>query len=151
MLGKKVADFTAAATGGTFRLSAHKGHPVVLYFYPEGQHAGLHDRGRRLPRPAQAVREARRRGRRRVARQPEVARELQGEDGLSVRADLRCRRDALHAVRRHQDEEHVRQEGARHRAQHVPHRRRRQLVARVAQVKVPGHAAEVLERRVKAL
>ena len=40
MPGKKAADFTAAATGGEFRLSAHKGHPVVLYFYPKDNTPG---------------------------------------------------------------------------------------------------------------
>ena len=36
MLGKKVPDFSVTATGdSTFRLSDHKGHPVVLYFYPK--------------------------------------------------------------------------------------------------------------------
>ena len=40
MVGKKVADFTAAATGGPFKLSAHKGHPVVLYFYPKDNTPG---------------------------------------------------------------------------------------------------------------
>ena len=40
MLGKKVADFTAAATGGEFHLAAHKGHPVVLYFYPKDNTPG---------------------------------------------------------------------------------------------------------------
>ena len=53
-----VADFEAASTGGTFRLSEHRGHPVVLYFYPkdntpgcttEGQHfRDLHDEFREL-------------------------------------------------------------------------------------------------------
>jgi peroxiredoxin Q/BCP len=33
MLGKKVADFSAVATGGAFRLSDHRGKTVVLYFY----------------------------------------------------------------------------------------------------------------------
>lgn len=37
---KKVADFSAAATGGTFKLSEHKGHPVVLYFYPKDNTPG---------------------------------------------------------------------------------------------------------------
>ena len=36
----KVPDFTAAATGGAFTLSAHKGHPVVLYFYPKDNTSG---------------------------------------------------------------------------------------------------------------
>ena len=40
MLDKKVADFTADATGGPFRLSAHKGTPVVLYFYPKDNTPG---------------------------------------------------------------------------------------------------------------
>jgi peroxiredoxin Q/BCP len=40
MSGRKVADFTAAATGGPFTLSAHKGHPVVLYFYPKDNTPG---------------------------------------------------------------------------------------------------------------
>jgi thioredoxin-dependent peroxiredoxin len=37
---KKVADFSAPATGGTFKLSEHKGHPVVLYFYPKDNTPG---------------------------------------------------------------------------------------------------------------
>ena len=41
MLGKKVADFSIPATGETtFRLSDHKGHPVVLYFYPKDNTPG---------------------------------------------------------------------------------------------------------------
>ncbi|MFO1317107.1 MAG: peroxiredoxin [Burkholderiales bacterium] len=40
MLGKKVADFAAPATGGTFRLSDHKGAIVVLYFYPKDNTSG---------------------------------------------------------------------------------------------------------------
>ena len=40
MSGKKVADFTAVSTAGTFKLSAHKGHPVVLYFYPKDNTPG---------------------------------------------------------------------------------------------------------------
>lgn len=40
MVGKKVADFEAPATDGTFKLSAHKGHPVVLYFYPKDNTPG---------------------------------------------------------------------------------------------------------------
>jgi peroxiredoxin Q/BCP len=45
MLGKKVADFSAAATGGTFKLSAHKGHPVVIYFYPKDNTPGCTTEG----------------------------------------------------------------------------------------------------------
>lgn len=40
MLGKKVADFTADTPAGPFRLSDHKGHPVVLYFYPKDNTPG---------------------------------------------------------------------------------------------------------------
>jgi thioredoxin-dependent peroxiredoxin len=41
MLGKKVTDFSIPATGeATFRLSDHKGHPVVLYFYPKDNTPG---------------------------------------------------------------------------------------------------------------
>jgi peroxiredoxin Q/BCP len=41
MLGKKVTDFSIPATGETtFRLSDHKGHPVVLYFYPKDNTPG---------------------------------------------------------------------------------------------------------------
>ena len=45
MAGKKVADFTAEATGGPFKLSAHKGHPVVLYFYPKDSTPGCTTEG----------------------------------------------------------------------------------------------------------
>jgi len=40
MVGKKVADFTAQGTGGEFKLSAHKGRPVVVYFYPKDNTPG---------------------------------------------------------------------------------------------------------------
>jgi len=40
MLSKKVADFTALATGGAFKLSEHRGRPVVLYFYPKDNTPG---------------------------------------------------------------------------------------------------------------
>ena len=39
-LGLLVPDFTATATGGDFILSAHRGHPVVLYFYPKDNTPG---------------------------------------------------------------------------------------------------------------
>jgi peroxiredoxin Q/BCP len=46
MLGKKIQDFAAAATGGaTFRLSDHKGKPVVLYFYPKDNTPGCTTEG----------------------------------------------------------------------------------------------------------
>jgi peroxiredoxin Q/BCP len=40
MPAKKVEDFTAPSTGGQFKLSAHKGHPVVIYFYPKDNTPG---------------------------------------------------------------------------------------------------------------
>nr|ART40785.1 L276 [uncultured bacterium] len=39
-LGLEVPDFTVPATGGDFTLSAHRGHPVVLYFYPRDNTPG---------------------------------------------------------------------------------------------------------------
>jgi len=45
MLGKKVPDFTAEATAGPFTLSDHKGHPVVLYFYPKDNTPGCTTEG----------------------------------------------------------------------------------------------------------
>ena len=39
-VGKKVPDFQAASTGGTFRLSALKGRSLVLYFYPKDDTPG---------------------------------------------------------------------------------------------------------------
>ncbi len=45
MLGKKVADFTTESTGGPFKLSAHKGQPVVLYFYPKDNTPGCTTEG----------------------------------------------------------------------------------------------------------
>lgn len=41
MQGTKAPDFSAPATGeATFRLSDHKGHAVVLYFYPKDNTPG---------------------------------------------------------------------------------------------------------------
>jgi peroxiredoxin Q/BCP len=39
-LNRKVADFTAASTAGSFRLPDHRGHPVVIYFYPKDNTPG---------------------------------------------------------------------------------------------------------------
>ena len=39
-LNKKVPDFSAESTGGTFRLSDYKGKNVVLYFYPKDNTPG---------------------------------------------------------------------------------------------------------------
>jgi peroxiredoxin Q/BCP len=40
MASKKVDDFSVPSTGGTFTLSEHRGHPVVLYFYPKDNTPG---------------------------------------------------------------------------------------------------------------
>jgi peroxiredoxin Q/BCP len=40
MAAARVDDFSVASTGGTFTLSEHKGHPVVLYFYPKDDTPG---------------------------------------------------------------------------------------------------------------
>ncbi len=45
MPGPRIADFSAPSTGGTFTLSAHKGHPVVLYFYPKDNTPGCTTEG----------------------------------------------------------------------------------------------------------
>jgi len=39
MLGNKF-DFAAPATSGVFNLSDHRGHPVVIYFYPKDNTPG---------------------------------------------------------------------------------------------------------------
>jgi thioredoxin-dependent peroxiredoxin len=41
----KVEDFEVASTEGTFRLSDHAGHPVVLYFYPKDNTPGCTTEG----------------------------------------------------------------------------------------------------------
>ena len=45
MSGKKIADFSAPSTAGVFKLSEHKGHPVVLYFYPKDNTPGCTTEG----------------------------------------------------------------------------------------------------------
>jgi thioredoxin-dependent peroxiredoxin len=42
---KKVDDFSLPSTGGTFTLSDHRGHPVVLYFYPKDNTPGCTTEG----------------------------------------------------------------------------------------------------------
>jgi peroxiredoxin Q/BCP len=45
MPGRKITDFEAASTGGPFRLSAHVGSIVVLYFYPKDNTPGCTTEG----------------------------------------------------------------------------------------------------------
>ena len=58
MVGKKVADFTAASTGGAFRLSDHKGEAVVLYFYPKDNTPGCTTEGAQFRDAYKAFRKA---------------------------------------------------------------------------------------------
>lgn len=58
MTGAKVADFTAAATGGPFTLSAHKGQTVVLYFYPKDNTPGCTTEGAQFRDAYKAFRKA---------------------------------------------------------------------------------------------
>jgi peroxiredoxin Q/BCP len=39
-LHRKVPDFAAPSTSGTFKLSEQRGHPVVVYFYPKDNTPG---------------------------------------------------------------------------------------------------------------
>ncbi len=49
MIGKRVPDFSAPATGGeAFRLADHRGHLVVLYFYPRDNTPGCTNEGRQF-------------------------------------------------------------------------------------------------------
>jgi peroxiredoxin Q/BCP len=45
---KKLADFSAPSTGGTFKLSALRGQAVVLYFYPKDNTPGCTMEGSRF-------------------------------------------------------------------------------------------------------
>lgn len=59
MTGKPLPDFELPATGNQrFQLSAFKGHPFVIYFYPKDDTPGCTDEGiqfRDLYREFQAV------------------------------------------------------------------------------------------------
>src|SRR5438046_4868681 len=48
MPSNKIADFSVAATGGTFKLADHLGHPVVLYFYPRDNTPGCTTEGQQF-------------------------------------------------------------------------------------------------------
>ena len=40
VIGLEVPDFCAASTGEPFSLLAHRGHPIVIYFYPKDSTPG---------------------------------------------------------------------------------------------------------------
>ncbi|HXT03383.1 MAG TPA: peroxiredoxin [Casimicrobiaceae bacterium] len=44
----RIKDFEAPSTEGTFRLSDHAGHPVVLYFYPRDNTPGCTTEGQQF-------------------------------------------------------------------------------------------------------
>jgi thioredoxin-dependent peroxiredoxin len=44
-VGRKVSNFTAPSTAGTFKLSDYAGKPVVLYFYPKDNTPGCTTEG----------------------------------------------------------------------------------------------------------
>jgi thioredoxin-dependent peroxiredoxin len=58
MVGKKVTDFTAPSTSGTFKLSDHKGEAVVLYFYPKDNTPGCTTEGAQFRDAYRAFRNA---------------------------------------------------------------------------------------------
>ncbi len=45
MAAKKIEDFSIPSTAGTFTLSQHRGHPVVLNFYPKDNTPGCTTEG----------------------------------------------------------------------------------------------------------
>ena len=152
MLGKPVADFSLPSTGGTtFKLSGTRGSKLVLYFYPKDNTPGCTQQGsdfRDLPMPRSA---------RPAAQVYGISRDsLKSHE--SFKAKMKFPFELLSdadeavcgAVRRDEDEEHVREKGPRHRAQHLRHRRKGVLAREWRGVKVPGHVQEVLNF-VKAL
>jgi len=58
MVGKEVADFSAPATGGTFKLSDHAGETVVIYFYPKDNTPGCTTEGAQFRDAYKAFRKA---------------------------------------------------------------------------------------------
>ena len=132
MLGKKVADFTAAATGGTFKLSDHRGKTIVLYFYPKDNTPGCTTEGAQFRDAYEQFRKA-------GAIVVGCSRDsLKSHEGFKAKMEFPFELIAdtdeklCQQFASHQDEEHVRQAGPRHRAQHVRDRRHRQACARMA-------------------
>ena len=60
--GDKAPDFDLPGPDGDIRLADLKGKTVVLYFYPEGRHARLHQRGQGLHRSRRRLPQGGRRG-----------------------------------------------------------------------------------------
>ena len=140
MLGKKVTDFSIPATGdATFRLSDHKGHPVVLYFYPKDNTPGCTVEGADF-------RDLHKEFTKLGAVVAGISRDsLKSHENFKAKMDFPfpllsdADEELCAPVRRHEDEEHVRQESARHRAEHV--RDRRQGRAREGMARRQGAGA----------
>ncbi len=126
MLNQPIDDFTLPGTGGAaFQLAAFRGKPLVIYFYPKDNTPGctteaqqfrdLHAEFRALGCAVFGISRDSLKSHENFKAKLGLPFEL-----LSDEAEKR-----VPAVRRHQDEEHVRQAGARHRAQHLRDRRRR--------------------------
>ncbi len=122
---KAVPDFELPATGNQrFRLSAFKGHPLLLYFYPKDDTPGCTDEGAQFRdlhgqfvKAGWAVFG--------VSRDTVASHEkFKAKMGFpfELLADTEEKACAIFDV--DQDEEHVRQAGARHRPQHLCHRTR---------------------------
>ncbi len=85
MLDTEVPDFSLPATGGPpFNLAAQAGKMVVIYFYPKDSTPGCTTEGQNFRDLHDAVRRRRCRHSRHLARQPEIARELQGQTGPAL-------------------------------------------------------------------
>src|SRR5271156_3184378 len=102
-------------------------------FLSARQHARLHARRPELYGGLPTIQETQDSHRRNLPGQRIVPREVQEQDGLSLRALERCGPHCLQALRRHPGKEHVRQEIHGRGAQHVPHRPAGSAARRVAQ------------------
>jgi peroxiredoxin Q/BCP len=118
-IDKKVPDFSAASTGDAFMLSSLKGRTVVLYFYPKDSTPGCTTEGVDFGAAHAKFRKA-------GAEIFGVSRDsLKSHENFKAKMkfpfDLLSDPDenlcALFGVMK--IEEHVRQAGARHRAQHL--------------------------------
>src|SRR5687767_13601844 len=98
MLGKPAPDFSLTGTGGTFRMKNERGSKLVLYFYPKDNTSGCTEQGADFRDQYKGV---------------------QGQDEVPVRAAVGRGPGGVQAVRRDQAQEHVREKGPRHRAQHL--------------------------------
>ena len=106
------------------------GKKLVLYFYPKDNTTGCTLEGQAFRDLHAAFRRPARDHARRLARQRRLAREVQGQDVVSVRAAGGRGQAGVRALRRLEGKEHVRAQVHGRRAQHVPDRRRAACCAR---------------------